>query len=122
MNGERQVVMVKSAPIERDARCRASRDYRVHSLARSRYPRFRPQMTEAEQYDVRGDRVRTDSDGSSVCGRSSGVGTRIHLVGPLVHAADSSPSHTRDGLALLCRPTADGQSRETGYVARSLPS
>ena len=79
-------------------------------------------MTAVGQYDTRGDRVRTGFDDSSVYGRSSAVGTRTHLVVPLVHAADSSPGHTTDGLALLRRLTVDDQSHKTGYMARSLPS
>ena len=79
-------------------------------------------MTEAGQYGARGGLDRTGFDGSSVCGRSSAADTRTHLVVPLVHAADSSPGHTTDGLALLRRPTVDDQSHDTGYMARSLPS
>ena len=79
-------------------------------------------MTAAGQYSGRGGLVRTGFGGLPVCGHSLAAGTRIHLVGPLVHAVDSILAHTTSDPALCHRPTADGQSRETGYVARSLPS
>ena len=79
-------------------------------------------MTAAGQCGVRGGRVRTGFGGLPVCGHSSAAGTRTRLVVPLAHAADSILAHTTSDHALFHRPTSDGQSRETGYVARSLPS